>query len=105
MKVVRIKTLLPVLKEIKRYILYEILSHGKMYSYQKIIQSELKGFIGDLGIARAGLNFITHKGSRGILQVNHRYVDEIKTGLALIDAFNIRTVKVSGTVRSVLDEL
>ena len=95
---IRIKPLLPTLKENKRYILYEIRSKDKMNNHQKIIQEEIRNFIGDLGIAKAGLRFLKRKNNKGILQVNAKSVHEVKTGLALIKKFNVRTVKVSGMI-------
>ncbi len=108
-KVVKIKPLLPVLKEKKRYVLYQIDSENKTGDVQKQIESELRGFIGDLGLARAGLRFIKNKGNKGIIQVNNKYVDEVKAGLALINEINnnpvrFRTLKVSGVINK-LNEL
>ncbi|MFH1592310.1 MAG: Rpp14/Pop5 family protein [Candidatus Woesearchaeota archaeon] len=103
MRVTKIKSLLPSLKENKRYVLYEIMSKNKiMGNHQKILEEEIRGFIGDLGIARAGLKFIKSKENKGILQVNHKSVHEVKTALALIDRFNVRTVKVSGMINKLL---
>ncbi|MEK6934375.1 MAG: Rpp14/Pop5 family protein [Nanoarchaeota archaeon] len=93
---IRIKNLLPSLKEKKRYILYEI--DGKM-NY-KDVDDNLKRFIGELGYAKAGVRFVKSKEDKGIIQVNHRYVDEVKTGLALINK-PIRTKKVSGVLNKV----
>jgi len=102
--VVIIQTLLPVLKENKRYILYEIFTKEIM-QHNKLIESELRNFIGDLGLAKAGLSFIKTKNNRGILQVSHKSLDEVKTGLALIDSVPVRTVLVSGTLKTLLDRL
>ena len=103
MKVIKIKPLLPVLKEKKRYILFEIDSSNKMANIDKEIQMQLRSFIGDMGLARAGLKFVKNKDNKGIIQVNHKSVDEIKTGLALIKDIDaapvrIRTLKVSGII-------
>jgi len=101
-KVVWIKSLLPTLKEDKRYILYEIMSKEKINSYREMIEQEIRGFIGDLGIARAGLRFVEEKNNRGILQVNRKALHEIKTALALANNYNVRTIKVSGTINKLL---
>lgn len=94
---IKIKNLLPSLKERKRYILYQI--NKKMDKYE--IERNLKDFIGELGLAKSGLRFIKHQGEKGIIQVNHNFVDHVKTGLALIykPDIMIRTVKVSGSLR------
>mgnify|MGYP001588899615 CR=1 FL=1 len=100
---VKIKPLLPSLKERKRYILYEIDSNVKMDNLRRDIFNELRGFLGDLGLAKAGLNFVSYKNNKGILQVSHNTVDEVKTGLALIknignNKLRVRTLKVSGVL-------
>ena len=98
LQVIKIKNLLPSLKERKRYILYKI--SKKMEKYD--IERALKEFVGELGNAKAGLRFIKHEGEKGIIQVNHKFVDEIKTGLALIyrPDLMIRTVRVSGSLNN-----
>ncbi|MEK6952339.1 MAG: Rpp14/Pop5 family protein [Nanoarchaeota archaeon] len=95
---IKIKNLLPSLKERKRYILYK--TNKKMD--KEDIDSSLKSFMGELGIAKSGLKFIKHENEKGIIQVNHKFVDEVKTGLALIyrPDLMIRTVRVSGTLKN-----
>jgi len=102
MKVLKIRALLPSLKENKRYVLYETMSNN---TDQKMIEIGVKDFIGDLGIARSGIKFLKSKRNRGILQVNHNSVYEVKTALALIDGANVRTVRVSGVINKLLEEL
>ena len=93
---IKIKNLLPSLKERKRYILYK--SNKKMDRYD--VERGLKNFLGELGFAKAGLRFIKHKDDKGIIQVSHKFVDDTKVGLALIyrPDLMIRTVRVSGTL-------
>ena len=98
----KIKSLLPTLKENKRYILYEIDSMKKIQNQENIIKQELRGFIGDLGLAKAGLKFIKQKENRGIIQVTSQSLNDVKTGLSLIsneqDPIRIRTIKASGVI-------
>ena len=98
---VKIKTILSTLKEKKRYVLYEIESKRKMNN-QQVIQEGLKNFIGDLGLAKAGLQFIKSKNNRGIFQVTNKSLNEVRTGLALIqdseNPIRIKTLKVSGMI-------
>ena len=101
---IRIKTLLPSLKENKRYILYDVEFVDKMDDSRGLIEEKLRNFVGDLGIARAGLRFVDAQHNRGIIQVSHTSVHEIKTGLALINGFNVRTIKVSGSLSKLLNE-
>ena len=109
-KVITIKSLLPVLKERKRYLLYEMNSTMNIFPDQDRIEKELRGFVGDLGLAKAGFRFISQKKNKGIIQVNHTSVDDIKTGLALIQRMNdspvcFRTIKVSGVVNKLTQAL
>ena len=102
---IKIKPLLPVLKEKKRYLLYEIDGKNKISNDE--IESGVRDFIGDLGMARAGFRFVKNKNNKGIIQVNHKYVDEVKTGLMLIKKINrnqvrFRTVKVSGVINKLM---
>ena len=101
-KVIKIRSLLPVLKEKKRYILYQI--DGLNKSVNSVhIENGIRSFIGDLGLAKAGLMFIKNKNNRYIVKVNNKSVSEIRTGLSLIKKIDnnpvrIRTLKVSGVV-------
>lgn len=100
---IKIRPLLPTLKERKRYILYEIDANTKMNNPKTVILDELRGFVGDLGLAKAGVNFVSYKNNRGVLQVRNDCVDGIKTGLALINKIGnsqvrIKTLKVSGVL-------
>ena len=102
-KVVKIRPLLPILKEKKRYLLYEITSKEKLFNIENTIENELRNFIGNLGLAKARFKLIKTKDSKGIIKVSNKYVDEIKTGLSLISEINdtpvrISTLKVSGVI-------
>ena len=103
---VKIKTLLPTLKENKRYFLYQVETEGNLKVSTKMIETELRNFIGDLGLAKAGLKFIEMRNNKGILQVNNTYMHEVRAGLALINKIgnnkiNIRTLKVSGVLNKI----
>ncbi len=100
----KLKALLPTLKEKKRYLVFEVISDKKIgYSsaINKIMQ-RISEFIGELGMARANVNVLEHwNKQRGILKVNHKYVDEIKAGLTLVNKIDnqdviVRCLTVSG---------
>jgi len=104
--VVKIKALLPSLKENKRYILYEVESESKLAMTKNFIEERLREFLGDLGLAKAGLRTVKTKANKGIIQVNNNSLHEIKTGLALIKEINkskvrIQTRKVSGVLNKI----
>lgn len=62
-------------------------------------------FIGQLGVARAGIQVLdwNAKSQRGLIKVNHKYVDEAKSSLAFIKTINnqkviVNSVGVSGII-------
>ena len=74
-----------------------------MVNHQKFLEGEIRSFIGDLGMARAGIKFLKKKGNKGVIQVNNKSLNEIKTALALIEKENVRTLKVSGMLNKLVD--
>lgn len=91
---VKIKPLLPSLKEKKRYILYE----GAISTE---IDSKLKGFLGELGLARSGARILMKKGNKGIIKTNVKYLNDTRSALALIE--NLKIIRVSGTLNKVMN--
>ena len=95
-------------QERKRYILIKIdgLEAEKENVKKLVIQAGLQ-FLGELGMARTGLQFLEDswnaKDSTGIVQVNHKYVDDVKMALSLAKEFEgkkvtINSIKVSGEI-------
>lgn len=89
---IKIKPLLPSLKEKKRYILYE----GNATTNN--ITRAIKDFIGDYGMAKAGTMFIKSKKSRGIIKTNVEWLEQVKTALSLMKT-RVKVLKVSGTLK------
>ncbi len=83
---IKIKHILPSLREKPRYIKYKT---SKMISKDNICKS-IKGFLGELGMARAGVQVMDNN----IIRTNNKYLDEVKSSLILIKGLDI--VKVSG---------
>lgn len=82
------KPLLPVLKENKRYLLFQILADApidKQACADAIYDASLR-FLGELKSAKAGVMFLgeSYKDNKGIIRVNAKYVDELKVALASI---------------------
>ncbi|AJF62126.1 TPA: hypothetical protein HA239_06060 [Candidatus Woesearchaeota archaeon] len=101
------KPLLPTLRIKKRYVVYEVVSEQAIDSREAvkaIIESYAKCF-GTFGLAEAGiLDTRIYAGSRGMLKINHRYVDNLRAAMAMIKTINtqkviIRTAAVSGILR------
>lgn len=97
-RVIKIKPILPSLKEKKRYILYE----GK--ASRNSLKQGIRAFIGDLGMAQAGIMFIKSKNDKGIIRTDVKWVDKVKTSLSLMKP-RVQPVKVSGTLKKLKSSL
>ena len=103
------KPIKPSAKERKRYMLIKLKSDVKVEKndVQKfVIQAGLK-FLGKLGMARSGLQFLPKTWNKtnmtGIIKTSHKFVNETKAALALIKEINgkkiaVNTVRTSGSV-------
>ena len=81
------KSLLPSLKQNKRYLLIEA---GK----KKKAERALKEFLGIFGLAKANPQFIDSD-KHTIISINHTSLDEVRTALELS---SIKCLRVSGTI-------
>lgn len=107
----RLKSLLPALKEKNRYLVFEIVSDDKIRDFKAIsrqIGQKMLELIGNLGMAKANILVLADKWKpekqRGIIKVNHRYVHELKSALAMIDKLKgkdavVRSVGLSGILK------
>lgn len=105
------KSLLPTLKERKRYLVFEIISKEKIGNFSSVsnaVWSKTKEFLGELGVAKAGMWLLADKWNnnkqRGIIKISHKHVNELKASLALITKIeNIpviaRSLGVSGVLK------
>lgn len=107
----KVKPVLPSLRERKRYLAFEILSKSKITDYslisREITENCLK-FIGELGAGKAGIMILEEKFNprtqRGLIKVNNKYLNELKTSLALIEKIKnqpviIRSLITAGTIK------
>lgn len=83
---VKIKPILPSLREKPRYIKYKL---DKEISKNEVYEG-IKQFLGELGVARAGVKVMENN----IVRTNSKHMDEVKSALILIKGLNI--IKVSG---------
>ena len=106
MKKQKLAPLLPSLKEKRRYLVFEVLTEGKI-SFEETkdaISQEFTGFLGRLYGAKAGIEFLPDwQEQKGILRVAHTYLDHAKAALALIRKINkkeviVTSIGVSGTL-------
>ena len=102
----KLKHLLPSLREKKRYIVYEVQTKTPITRTEatKEVSNTMKQFIGDLGVAQVGLMHLKDwKDNKGILKVNAQHVDHAKASLSLIKTINdkkviVKSIAVSGII-------
>ncbi|MBW2977297.1 ribonuclease P protein component 2 [Candidatus Woesearchaeota archaeon] len=104
----KIKTLLPTLKEKKRYLAFEIISEQAVNDFKAVsdqIMSKSLEFLGQLGVAKAGIQILpdcwSTKLQRGVIRVGYKNVDELKSALTFVQKINnkeviLKSVGVSG---------
>ena len=107
----KIKPLLPSLREKKRYLAYEVISKSRFNDAlhaNKAIVEAAKEFLGDLGMARAGIIAMNDQWNtdmqRGIIRVNNRHVDSLKAALVFAGSIDgkgaiVRSVGASGILK------
>ena len=100
--VLKMKPVLPTLKEKNRYLAYEIRNNRKFAPGE--IRNEMKKammqFLGELECAKANILILDDfKKNRGIIKVNNKYTDKVKVALMLIRIFTVETIYVSGTLK------
>ena len=102
----KLKALLPCLREKKRYVAFIVETKDKLEARdaKKEIEDNMQRFLGDLGMANVGLMFLKDwKDNKGLARVNSKYVDHFKASLALIKEINgkkvvVKSIGVSGLV-------
>lgn len=94
------KPLLPSLKEKKRYIVFEVISDVSLpeQDIYHVIGENMHTYVGDLGMAQAGLQFIpekwNHRTQRGIARVSHTSADALKASFVFINSIKNNKVTV-----------
>ncbi len=100
------KPLLPTLRTKKRYVVYQVIS-GKDVSNNRIVHAIFDSFKECFGIfcfQKAGLKDMKiYNKTNGILKINHKYVDELRTALCMVNNIDniqviLHTVGVSGVI-------
>ena len=92
------KPILPTLKENPRYVLFKIKSsfNYSKTDAEKHIMFDCKRFLGELGIAKSGIKFMSFdKTSQlGVIRTNSKYLDETKSALTLIKKLCSKNAKI-----------
>ena len=109
----KIKPILPTLKEKKRYLSFDIVSQKDISvdaAAKAVSQSTLQ-FLGTMEAGKAGMLFFKDKyhNNAGVIKTGHLYVDKIRSALMLITAIDnnaviVRTRVVSGTLKKAISK-
>lgn len=100
---------LPSQRESKRYVFFRIHSSEDLVfqGVRNAVMNSLLNWMGSEDFARAKPWVIKNlwKANEGVIQCSHRYVDNLKVGLALIHQIGdsrviFETTRVSGTIKS-----
>ncbi len=96
------------MREKKRYLHYRVTGDGDytVAEVKQVVQDAMQRFLGEYGCAQAGIHYIENTGKDGVLKTNVKYVNQVKTALALIKTIKnqnvmITTTKVSGMINKV----
>lgn len=101
-----IPAVLPTMREKKRYLAYEVIAEQQIDAVviERAVYEELKGLLGFLGMAKAGIQMLGVKSMKGVLRVSRGYLDEVRTGLMMIAEIGkqqviVRSLNVSGMLK------
>lgn len=99
----KLKALLPTLREKKRYIAFEAFGDGEVSqrAAQSTVMSELQRFLGEFGMAKAGVMMLNDwSRNRGIVRTVHTQVDAVRSAIMLAKGkdFAFKTLAVSGSL-------
>ena len=101
----------PSMRPRKRYIVFRVLSKEKLdyTNLRDAVWAVLSEWMGEDDMARANIRLIKNlwdpKTKKGFIQCDHRYVDKVKVGLALVHQIGdqrviFQTIRVTGTIKS-----
>jgi len=113
--IMKLKTLLPSLRERKRYILFKVISEQAInyQLFKELLSSTILKFYGELTFGKFGFKILDERWNEkeqiGIVKCNHLYVPNIIVALGLLQRLgdyrvNVKILKVSGTIKSLLKE-
>jgi ribonuclease P/MRP protein subunit POP5 len=112
----RLKILLPSLRERKRYVLFKIISEEPINytSFKELVNSTILKFYGELTFGKFGFKFLDERWNEkeqiGVVKCNHKFVPNIILAFGLLQRIgdsriNVKILKVSGTIKSLLKNL
>ena len=82
--------LLPSLRERQRYLAYEVLSEAPLSGIviQNSLLAGLQQFLGELGMAKAGGQFLDQVGQRGILRTDSQSLNDVRSAVTFVKNIN-----------------
>lgn len=103
----KLKSLMPSLKEKKRYVLFEIISSEdkiRAPNPMKEVLEQVKKTMGIFDSAEAGLKSIKYKDGKGLIRVTTPLTDKLKASLLFIREIGtqqviVKTIKTYGTIK------
>jgi len=109
----KINPLKPSMREKKRYIAYEIMSDKPLNrNADKVLVGKIKALLGVFSSGKAGVMSVKYNSDKqtGILRINRRFVDHIRSCFVMIKNLNdeevlVRTIRVSGMLKKVKEEV
>ena len=108
---IKLKPLLPTLRERKRYMVYEVISEKPIKDFSLIknkLYNDAKVFLGEYGMSQTSLKILPEKYNmntqRGIMRMSHTAVNQIKSALLFVQHIEkepviVRSIAVSGTIK------
>ena len=106
MILIKLKPILPTLRENKRYIAFKVISKVAIdHKYiNEAITAALKDYIGIFGVSKAGIIIIDKlynpSTQEGVIRVDHKYDQHLRASFALIKKINNQQVIVKSTKSS-----
>ena len=101
------KAFLPVLREKKRYLVFEAIGNISQNELFSMIKASFASFFGILGLAKASPIIMEdyYKDNKGIIRVNRGYIDHARASLALVQGVIVQSKYVGGSIRSAKEHI
>ena len=102
----KIKPILPSLKGKKRYLAFEVISEDNIKNMEEAIETNINNFLGEYEAGKAGIQMVEIHNNKGILRINNKYLDKVKSALLLTKEINkkkviIKSTKASGILKKI----
>jgi ribonuclease P/MRP protein subunit POP5 len=101
-KKMKLKPLLPTLREKKRYLAFEVLTQEDLEwkDIRQAIDYACAEHLGRIGLAQAGILFVKHNKNKGVLRVAHTMLTEVRQALLFITKIGEKQVIVRSLTAS-----